>query len=71
MTNSADGRVREDDRGDVLVVHLQVRSVVENAFNEHSSRFDGNGGQSHLVGHITDRVHSWHGRILERVHLDG
>ena len=71
MTNGADGRVGEDDRSNVLVVHLQVGSVVENTFNEHSSCFNGNGGQRHLVGHITDRINSWHVRILELVNLDG
>ena len=63
--------MREDHSCDVLVVHLETGSVVEDTLYEYSASLNRDWSQSHLVGHVTDGVDASNTGVLELVDLDG
>ena len=69
--NCSNRWMREDHCGNVVVVHLKVRAIVEDAFNEAASSPDSNRRQSDIVCHVSDCVNAWHSRVLELIDDDG
>ena len=67
-TNGANGRVGEDDTGDVRVVQAQVRLPVEQAVGEPSAGGDGHGGEQGLASHVPQGEDAGHIGVLERIH---
>ena len=63
----ADGGVRKDDSGYVLVVHLQCRSVVEESLRQDSACSYGYWCQTYSSCHIPNCVYTVSSRVLEVV----
>lgn len=62
--------MRKNHRGNIVVVHFQVSSIVENAFDEHPTSFDGHGRECHLIGDIADGIDTGYSCVLELIDLD-
>ena len=63
--------MREDNRANIVVVHLQIWFAVEKSFGKDTAGSDGNRRQ--LWGarsNIADGVNSWNIRVLELVNCD-
>lgn len=71
VSNDSNGRVREDDRANIVVVHLQIWFAVEKSFGEDSASSDGHRRQLWSASsNVTDGINSWNIRVLELVDFD-
>jgi len=62
--------VREHNSSDIIIIHLQVSSPVEESFDEDGSFTDGDRGEVDAIGHVTDGVDLLYGSVVEIVDLD-
>src|SRR5690606_14846920 len=68
--DAAQGRVGEDDEGDVFVVELRIGLAAEDAIHEPAGGGDGDGGEGELAGDVADGVDAFGGGVLPGVDLD-
>ena len=71
VSNVAHGRMREDYRANIVIVHLQIWFVVEEAFGEDAAGSDGNWCQLWSArSNVTNGVNSWNIRVLVLINHD-
>ena len=60
----------KNDSSDVIIVHFQVSTVIENAFCHYATCLDSNRGQLYVIRYIAYSIDSWDICVLVFVHFD-